>query len=205
MAHDRRKQLLSFKYNQRSQLNFSVEGLYGPKAQLLENLSTKVRNQVLKESEKEDPSCEHHLYWSQRPEKVLVVKKFRDEEVTQKFKELTTWLVKECHLQLTVEPSVLIEMSVLKDESYQEVRETLVTWKNNDEVSQENCLSAIDLIICVGGDGTLLYTSSLFQESIPPIVSFHMGSLGFLTPFQFQDYKKAISRVLKGDRHLCLS
>ena len=30
-------------------------------------------------------------------------------------------------------------------------------------VSQENSLSAIDLIICVGGDGTLLYTSSLFQ------------------------------------------
>ena len=26
-----------------------------------------------------------------------------------------------------------MEMSVLKDESYQEVRETLVTWKNNDE------------------------------------------------------------------------
>ena len=32
-----------------------------------------------------------------------------------------------------------------------------------DSGSREECLESVDLIVCVGGDGTLLYTSSLFQ------------------------------------------
>ncbi|OMJ16056.1 NADH kinase pos5, mitochondrial [Smittium culicis] len=43
--------------------------------------------------------------------------------------------------------------------------------------------SLIDFIITLGGDGTLLKTSSLFQESVPPVLSFSMGTLGFLLPF----------------------
>ena len=31
--------------------------------------------------------------------------------------------------------------------------------------SREEELSNVDMIICVGGDGTLLYTSSMFQVS----------------------------------------
>ena len=36
------------------------------------------------------------------------------------------------------------------------------------------------------------------QESMPPIMSFHMGSLGFLTPFQLDTYKTDINRVFNG-------
>ena len=43
---------------------------------------------------KEDPSCDHHLYWPHKPERVLVIKKYRDAEVTEKFKEITAWLIK---------------------------------------------------------------------------------------------------------------
>merc|ERR1719334_1583522 len=32
-------------------------------------------------------------------------------------------------------------------------------------------------VVCLGGDGTLLYASSLFQQSVPPIMAFHLGSL----------------------------
>ena len=34
----------------------------------------------------------------------------------------------------------------------------------------------IDFIICMGGDGTLLHASSIFQNSVPPIISFHLGT-----------------------------
>jgi NADH kinase len=44
--------------------------------------------------------------------------------------------------------------------------------------------SPIDLIITLGGDGTILHASSLFRIGpVPPVLSFSMGTLGFLLPF----------------------
>ncbi|CAB4057638.1 ppnK [Lepeophtheirus salmonis] len=65
-------------------------------------------------------------------------------------------------------------------------------------------LIKIDFIICLGGDGTLLYASSLFQKSVPPVMAFHLGSLGFLTPFEVQEFQEQISDVLKGNAALTL-
>lgn len=42
----------------------------------------------------EDPSCDHHLYWPSPPETVLVVKKIRDNDVTEKFKTIVSFVVK---------------------------------------------------------------------------------------------------------------
>jgi len=64
---------------------------------------------------------------------------------------------------------------------------------------QENDSSKIDLIICLGGDGTLLHASSIFQESCPPVLSFSMGSLGFLTPFDFKHHEKILNEVISGN------
>lgn len=60
-------------------------------------------------------------------------------------------------------------------------------------------LCRIDLIICLGGDGTLLHVSSIFQKSCPPVLSFSMGSLGFLTPFDFKLHDKILNEVFKGN------
>lgn len=44
---------------------------------------------------------------------------------------------------------------------------------------------AIDLVITLGGDGTILHASSLFKSgAVPPVLSFSMGTLGFLLPFR---------------------
>lgn len=64
---------------------------------------------------------------------------------------------------------------------------------------QEHDLSKIDLIICLGGDGTLLHASSIFQKSCPPVLSFAMGSLGFLTPFDFKYHEKILNEVISGN------
>ena len=46
-------------------------------------------------------------------------------------------------------------------------------------------MKSIDLVICLGGDGTVLHTSSLFSKGpVPPIVGFSLGTLGFLLPFR---------------------
>lgn len=51
--------------------------------------------------------------------------------------------------------------------------------------------SKIDLCVSLGGDGTFLHLASLFgeDEPLPPAVSFAMGTLGFLTPFDVNDFK----------------
>ncbi len=59
----------------------------------------------------------------------------------------------------------------------------------------------IDFVIAVGGDGTILHVSSLFEKEVPPILSFSMGTLGFLMPFRIDDYKEALRLVMKVRAH----
>lgn len=70
----------------------------------------------------------------------------------------------------------------------------LVTFRDG----RDDLTDRIDFIICLGGDGTLLYASLLFQQSVPPVMAFHLGSLGFLTPFQFDNFEEQVTNVLEG-------
>ncbi|KAI1092517.1 ATP-NAD kinase [Rostrohypoxylon terebratum] len=54
-----------------------------------------------------------------------------------------------------------------------------------------------DFVITLGGDGTVLYTSWLFQRIVPPVLSFSLGSLGFLTKFEFDDYEEILSTAFR--------
>uniref|UniRef100_A0A183SYP7 NAD(+) kinase n=1 Tax=Schistocephalus solidus TaxID=70667 RepID=A0A183SYP7_SCHSO len=77
-----------------------------------------------------------------------------------------------------------------------------VGWKNpnstlvvfDSQLATKPCLT--DLVICLGGDGTLLHVTSIFQNTVPPILSFYMGSLGFLTPFNFEHFPQIIRQIL---------
>lgn len=69
---------------------------------------------------------------------------------------------------------------------------------------RDDLTDRIDFIVCLGGDGTLLYASLLFQQSVPPVMAFHLGSLGFLTPFQFDNFQDQVTNVLEGHAALTL-
>lgn len=57
----------------------------------------------------------------------------------------------------------------------------------------------IDLVVTLGGDGTILHASSLFSTgAVPPVLSFSMGTLGFLLPFHIDDFAKALESVFTG-------
>ncbi|KAF5320901.1 hypothetical protein D9619_001949 [Psilocybe cf. subviscida] len=57
----------------------------------------------------------------------------------------------------------------------------------------------IDLVVTLGGDGTILHASSLFSaDAVPPVLSFSMGTLGFLLPFHIDDFDKALESVFTG-------
>ncbi|KAJ5644087.1 NAD(+) kinase [Penicillium longicatenatum] len=53
-----------------------------------------------------------------------------------------------------------------------------------------------DLVLTLGGDGTVLFTSWLFQRVVPPVLCFSLGSLGFLTNFEFAEYKSHLNGVM---------
>ncbi|CCM00160.1 uncharacterized protein FIBRA_02188 [Fibroporia radiculosa] len=57
----------------------------------------------------------------------------------------------------------------------------------------------VDLVVTLGGDGTILHASSLFKVgAVPPVLSFSMGTLGFLLPFHIDDYAKALDSAFEG-------
>jgi NADH kinase len=55
----------------------------------------------------------------------------------------------------------------------------------------------VDMATTLGGDGTILHASSLFSTThhVPPILSFSMGTLGFLGEWKFAEYKRAFREV----------
>ncbi|VEN45483.1 unnamed protein product [Callosobruchus maculatus] len=80
------------------------------------------------------------------------------------------------------------------------IKDKLMTFRD----SKDDLTDKIDFIICLGGDGTLLYASQLFQQSVPPVMAFHLGSLGFLTPFRFDNFQEQVNNVLEGNAALTL-
>eukprot|EP00112_Aurelia_sp_Birch-Aquarium-sp1_P015742 Seg3511.6 transcript_id=Seg3511.6/GoldUCD/mRNA.D3Y31 product="NAD kinase" protein_id=Seg3511.6/GoldUCD/D3Y31 len=169
----------------------------GPKACILFERDFEdddVRNEIFLK----DPSTQF-LHWKSEPRKVLIIKKINDFAVTEDFKKLAKWLIEDKEMTVYVESNVVEERVVKEDESFQETRQKLVVCGKD---ALWHC--DIDLIACLGGDGTLLHASSLFQESCPPIISFHLGTLGFLMPFSFDNFHKAIDQTISENVGLTL-
>lgn len=53
-----------------------------------------------------------------------------------------------------------------------------------------------DFVVTLGGDGTVLFASWLFQRIVPPILPFALGSLGFLTNFDFADHRAVMDGAI---------
>lgn len=164
---------------------------FGPKACVLPNPTSVMHIQ--------DPASQR-LTWNKPPLNVLVIRKVRDEGLLEPFKELCRFLVEEKRLMVYVEKKVVEDGALMADETFSSIRKQLCTFREGfDDISD-----CIDLIICLGGDGTLLYASSLFQGSVPPVMAFHLGSLGFLTPFKFESYKTEVDKVFEGNAAIVL-
>ncbi|XP_064350247.1 NAD kinase isoform X7 [Camelus dromedarius] len=123
---------------------------FGPKACVLQNPQTIMHIQ--------DPASQR-LTWNKPPKSVLVIKKIRDASLLQPFKELCVHLMEENNMVVYVEKKVLEDPAIVNDDRFGPVKRRFCTFREDyDDISNQ-----IDFIICLGGDGTLLYASSLFQ------------------------------------------
>jgi len=59
-----------------------------------------------------------------------------------------------------------------------------------------------DLIVTIGGDGTILRTCLRLSKPEPPILAINMGARGFLAEVPPSDALKALDQTLKGDYKL---
>lgn len=74
----------------------------------------------------------------------------------------------------------------------------LVTWTPEPETGTipRYVADGLDAVVTLGGDGTVLWTCSILGNgSVPPLVPFAMGSLGFMTPFAMEKMTKTLEQV----------
>ena len=133
---------------------------------------------------------------------VMIVTKARDNSLVHLTRELTEWLLStprnNSNLGVTVYVDAKLRTSKRFDAaslvaSNPQYEHMLRYW------TPDTCWSSpekFDLVLTLGGDGTVLYTSCLFQRIVPPILAFSLGSLGFLTNFEYASYKTSLNRVL---------
>src|ERR1700738_575634 len=64
--------------------------------------------------------------------------------------------------------------------------------------SREQVAAASDLLLVLGGDGTLLAAARVAAPRGIPILPINMGSLGFLTSFRLEEMYPAMEETLAG-------
>ncbi|KAI1739368.1 ATP-NAD kinase-like domain-containing protein [Xylaria scruposa] len=133
---------------------------------------------------------------------VMIVTKARDNELVYLTRELAMWLLRTPRYGSDVGVNVYVDAKLRHSKRFgaasiidEDPRfpSMLHYW------SPDLCWSQpekFDLVCTLGGDGTVLFTSWLFQRIVPPVISFSLGSLGFLTTFEFEKYKQHLNRIM---------
>ncbi len=68
-----------------------------------------------------------------------------------------------------------------------------------DELRAQVAGGGVDLLIALGGDGTMLRAGHLCAPEQVPILGINLGGLGFLIEVQHSEWTPSLERVLEGD------
>jgi len=147
-----------------------------------------------------------------RVKTVFLLTKVYDQDLIPKTRELTLWLLdrsrdvkytvyiqdklknnKKFDVQGLMEAaakSYVAAGEMDHEQAMDDIRRRLRYW---DEPMCKSRPQTFDFVITLGGDGTVLYASWLFQRIVPPVLSFALGSLGFLTKFDFENFAPTLN------------
>jgi NAD+ kinase len=89
----------------------------------------------------------------------------------------------------------------LQDALCKEVEEVWQTSNWDDHAAQEK-VEGTDLIICLGGDGSMLWAARAVVPHAVPILGVNMGHLGFLAEIGPKELLDRLPQVLKGEGRL---
>ncbi|TYI65025.1 hypothetical protein E1A91_D09G128800v1 [Gossypium mustelinum] len=122
------------------------------------------------------------LKWESDPQTVLILTKPNSVSVRILCVQMVRWLRERKKLNVYVEPRVKVEL-LAESSNFSYVQ----TWKDDSEISHLHM--KVDLVITLGGDGTVLWAASMFKGPVPPIVPFSLDS---------EHFKDCLDSVLRG-------
>ncbi|KAK6205599.1 ATP-NAD kinase-like domain-containing protein [Scheffersomyces amazonensis] len=137
----------------------------------------------------------HRVEWPSRLENIYIVKKPWNYNVRDAMIQVIE------HLHGNYPQVKIIVNKTVADELWEECNGTK---KSNELINDlviytgeiEDIVDKTDLIITLGGDGTILRAVSVFSNVIvPPVLSFALGTLGFLLPFDFKAFESTFKEV----------
>jgi NAD+ kinase len=71
-----------------------------------------------------------------------------------------------------------------------------------DGVDEQELASSCDLLVVLGGDGTILRALHRMRGAVPPVFGINLGSLGFLTGVHSEEWPMAVESIAAGDFQL---
>ena len=77
-------------------------------------------------------------------------------------------------------------------------KETAAIASKKSDYSIKQLAAKSDLLVVLGGDGTILHVAGQLGENMKPIFGINVGSLGFLTCLSSADYREAVECIASG-------
>jgi NAD+ kinase len=71
-----------------------------------------------------------------------------------------------------------------------------------EEVATEQLAAKVDLILVLGGDGTMIATARLMGDTEVPVLGVNYGGLGYLAEFRIEELYEALESILAGNYRL---
>lgn len=121
--------------------------------------------------------------------RIGVVLKPHQPDALQTMCELTTWLAAR---GITLVGGPEIERQRIEQQTGCAV----------EEVAQEKLAAKVDLILVLGGDGTMIATARLLADTEVPVLGINFGGLGYLAEFRIEELYTALESILTGNYRL---
>ena len=71
-----------------------------------------------------------------------------------------------------------------------------------DQINQEKLGGDVDLILVLGGDGTMIATARMIGDQEVPVLGVNYGGLGYLAEFRIEELYSALESILAGNYRL---
>eukprot|EP00968_Pinguiococcus_pyrenoidosus_P019207 scaffold2044_cov247-Pinguiococcus_pyrenoidosus.AAC.7 len=162
---------------------------------------------------------EMHLWDELRGPKCVLVLAKRDPSLLPEVEEIVTYLqdtfdmtvvvermvmealLKSPRIRSMVGPEKLRPLLVTDDPTADESKLVVIDGLEDSELQEivEEEQEDIDAVVTLGGDGLVMHASTLFGSGkpVPPLLCFNMGSMGFLTPFEFHEYRTILDAAFR--------
>ena len=112
-------------------------------------------------------------------QKIGIISKQNKPEAIQVVKELVSWL-KDHKVECFVEPDMAQSVP-------------------HPSLDKEEMPRAVDMVVVLGGDGTLLAAARTLRKKRIPLLGVNLGGLGFLTEITLDELYPMLEAILRGD------